>query len=737
MTVCARIPFHSHALAAGVSLLTLLATVEQARAQTAAAPAGDDADAPLRVPAVEVTEQGNAGREGSAEEGYRTSTQSMTPLGKLPLKDTPYSISVTPGELIENSNAHTVTDALRTNPAVASLLVPNSLNSLSRMMIRGFNASDQGEMRDGLVDRSFTYPPLENVERIEVLNGMSGFLYGFSSPGGAINYVSKAPTATPLASVELGNYGGGINFAHADLGGPVAIADDRVAYRFNAYKENGGTFVDGSNQRRSLVSGVADVHLAPDTVLTADIWHQNYLSQGLMTYFSNTTSGTWNSSGFAVPDASRFKATRQYGQDWSYNKSEKTLGGLALRSELNDTFTFRSAYRYGEMWRQDSYVDAQLLNSSGTYTEKATSEPLQFEQIHAAYAFLDTGVDTWMFHHTITAGYSRADYYYKRGNAVTTILGTTTIDAAAGFAQPNVTFGDVTNFQDVVYDNWVIGDHVTLGESWAGLVGLNHAVLNQRGWGPGTTISTSNYDATRDTPSVALIYKPIPAATTYVSYMQGLTAGDSSSSASARNRYQVLAPSVSDQYEIGAKGTIGAIDLTAALFRLDKVNAELDPSDLVYKQDGREIHQGLEFTATGKLTDRLTVIGGFTAMDAFIDKATADPLSQGKIPANVPEYEGRTYAEYALPWVPDLKVTGGADYYGRRPIDNQNTGFLNETVIFNAGLRYEPELYGHKTSINLTVSNLLDTAYWAYYRSGDGLVLGAPQVVSLSVKATW
>ncbi len=123
----------------------------------------------------------------------------------MPLQDTPYSINVTSGDLIENRAAHTEGDALMTNPSVSVSVAPNAANaSLSRVYIRGFNASDQNELRDGFDDRSFTIPPIENVQRIEVLNGLSGFLYGFTNPGGTINYVTKQPTPDEHTELKTG-----------------------------------------------------------------------------------------------------------------------------------------------------------------------------------------------------------------------------------------------------------------------------------------------------------------------------------------------------------------------------------------------------------------------------------------------------------------------------------------------------------------------------------------------------
>jgi len=684
---------------------------------------------------VVVTDTAETEPEGSEKSGYRARTGQVGPLGTADLKDIPYSVNVTSGELMRNREAHTLEEALKTNPTVTALINSSGINSLTRMMIRGFTAADGGELRDGLVDRSFTFPPMEIVERIEVLNGFNGFLYGFTgSPGGTINYVSKMPTDTPLISATTGLYGGGIAYAHADLGGRVPGTGDRLGFRVNAYREQGETTIESGEQRRTLLSSVLTYDLAPDTRVRADFWHQDYIAEGLTTYFN----GNW-ANGIQVPDAEKLDARTQYGQSWTYNRSEKTQAGLGFDSKLNEIFSVRTAYRFATMWRRDTYIDAILQNNNGVYQEQANIEPTQTEQTHSAYALVDARIDTFGIGHAITAGFTGTDMYYKRGNKNTVNLGLGSFSSQPYYALTNAasTFSGNNNFQQTYNYNYILGDTLTLTEQWKLLLGITHARLDQHAWGSGTTISTSNYKSEANTPSIGVVFKPVPEVSLYASYVEALQAGDSTTSSSAINRYQVLAPSISTQYETGVKATLGGIDLTGALFRIDKANAEIDPTDRMYKQDGREIHQGLEVTATGKLTGRLTVVGGFTLMDAHIENALAVPASEGKTPINVPEEMARLYLEYALPFVPDLTLTGGANYTGRRPVDTLNTQYVPGVTTFDAGLRFQPEIDGHPLSVNLNVSNLLDTAYWAYYRSSDGLVLGAPRVVSLSVKATW
>jgi iron complex outermembrane recepter protein len=248
-----------------------------ARPATSARPARTSPAAATLAPTSPASSTPAAGAEGTTANGYRAgSAANAGPFANVRLQDTPYSISVTPGALFQNNNAHTVSDALKTNPTVVPLIESNGPSAgLSRVMIRGFTAADQNDLRDGITDRSFSLPPLENVDHIEVLNGLSGFLYGFSQPGGTVNYVSKQPTSRPFADVTTGVYGGAIGYIHGDAGGP-ADPQGRVSYRINAYQEGGDTYIDKGTQQRTLLAGVLSYRIGDNSTLAFDYYHQDY-----------------------------------------------------------------------------------------------------------------------------------------------------------------------------------------------------------------------------------------------------------------------------------------------------------------------------------------------------------------------------------------------------------------------------------------------------------------------------
>jgi len=686
--------------------------------------------APPQTTNCDVTVTAARPAEGSSANGYKVDSASVGPLGKMLLQETPYSIHVTPSELFENRDAHAVSGALETDPMVASLMESSGYSSMSRVMIRGFTAADQSDLRDGLVDRSFTYVPLENVERIEVLNGLSSFLYGFSALGGSLNYVSKQPTPKTFASVAVGQYGGGINYVHADSGGQLG-AEGRWGYRVNAYREDGSTYVNSSTQERSLLSSVVTFKVNPGTVLHADVWHQELEMHGLQTYLNVNPA-----AGILVPSAARFNAETQYGQDWTYNKSAKTLMGIGLDSAFSGTFTLRTAYRYGKMWRSYQYVAGTLTDNLGNYSEKVVGSTPQTEITRSGYALMDADFKTHRVRHKLTFGFSGADYRYTRGDDVSAALGASSVDSPMDSADPGLVIGPTNVWNQQYWRNWVAGYRVQFGELVSVLAGLNRAELQQKRWGSGSALAGPNYIQHKVTPSYALTFTPLSMLTTYFSYAQGLANGGQAPSTAA-NAFVLLDPSTGDQYEVGTKAKLGKMDVTAALFRINKINEYLDPSDNVYKQDGREIHKGIEFSVVGKVAAQLTLVGGFTLLDAEVTKAANNPSLVGKTPVNVPERQARLYAEYVLPYVSGLTLVGGANYSGRRPVDAANTDYLDGATIYDAGIRYQTEVAQQRLVLNLDVSNLLNTAYWTYYRSGDGLLLGAPRIVSFTAKMKW
>jgi outer membrane receptor protein involved in Fe transport len=174
--------------------------------------------------------------EAMAVDGYMA-TNTATFKADAPLLATPAGINVVTEDALDDQAAVTVRDALR---GVAGVQATPSLNNYFGFNVRGFKTFDT--YRNGM-RADYSNFDLANVERIEVLKGPAGMLYGRMDPGGLINIVTKKPleTARTEISQEFGS------FDHSktiiDSTGPVT-SDKTLLYRFVGSYTDSDSFRD-------------------------------------------------------------------------------------------------------------------------------------------------------------------------------------------------------------------------------------------------------------------------------------------------------------------------------------------------------------------------------------------------------------------------------------------------------------------------------------------------------------
>jgi iron complex outermembrane receptor protein len=263
------------------------------------------------------------------------------------------------------------------------------------------------------------------------------------------------------------------------------------------------------------------------------------------------------------------------------------------------------------------------------------------------------------------------------------------------------------------------------------MAGANYSIISQRNYNPITRGFSSSYTKKKVTPTVSFIYKPIKAATAYISYIQALERG-SSVGPTYKNAGDALDPLVSDQYEVGAKAEIYDLFAGISLFYIQKPNQYSDNGTLegTWVQDGRQAHRGAEFTVEGRLFDRVNILAGGTYFNAEIERSNRKEL-EGKQPPYTPRLLGQVYLEYDTP-IEDFTVTGGVFYTGESYANDLNTNKLPAYATADIGLRYilrTSEYVDFKFILN--VSNLNNVKYWA------GQTIGSTRAVSFSISAIY
>lgn len=134
------------------------------------------------------------------------------------LQDVPIAVSAMDSEAIENFNISDAKDLGLVSPSLSTPSFPTSSNNLA-FFIRGVGNADSniltrdnsvGLYIDGVYMGRTTglLADLVDLDRIEILRGPQGTLYGRNTTAGAVNFVSAKPTGefSLKEEVSLGNY---------------------------------------------------------------------------------------------------------------------------------------------------------------------------------------------------------------------------------------------------------------------------------------------------------------------------------------------------------------------------------------------------------------------------------------------------------------------------------------------------------------------------------------------------
>lgn len=193
-----------------------------------------------------------------------------------PIEEIPQSITVIPRDLLDDQQVNTISEALRNSSSLVAgnpILTP----AFDNTRIRGFPAE---QLVDGFTqyynpgDRDSTV----NIERIEVLKGTNGLLYGGGSGspvGGVVNLVSKVPL--PEIAGEVGITAGSHEYVqpYFDFNQPLA---EGVLFRITGAYTSAENQVDVIRTERFNLNPTFRVELGGSTSLTlrgkASGWRQ-------------------------------------------------------------------------------------------------------------------------------------------------------------------------------------------------------------------------------------------------------------------------------------------------------------------------------------------------------------------------------------------------------------------------------------------------------------------------------
>ncbi|MEH3147441.1 MAG: TonB-dependent siderophore receptor [Methylobacterium frigidaeris] len=645
--------------ALGVSLAATLGTI-------ATGATAQDADT-FALSAIDVAGWGTS-QPNTLEQG--------TGLSRRPgrVQDTPQAISVVPGEVIRQQQATTLEQALRNVPGITvSAGEGNGGLNGDQFRIRGFQAKNDIYL-DGLRDFGVYARDSFNIEDVQVIKGPSSETFGLGTAGGAINILTRKAGLTDFTVVDGLGGSGPTARGTFDINRRI---DETTAIRLNGMVHRQD--VQDRDQVKSDRAGFAaslGFGLGTDTT-----WYLNYLYQ-----HSERTPD------YGVPTVRRpgdryARPLTEFGVDRSTSYVRATDRDVAdvhmltslMKWQVAPWLTVTNDSRLSFYDRAFSTTAAICVNApTGTPPTTCVNDffagrnPLvtysagggqTFDQDAWGAQNVTTAVarfNTGFLRHEVVTG---LDLFYQNDDRInSTVQGTrarqrllTPDHSATGYAlvrdPRNRRIGDGANL------GYFLSDRVWFADQFSILGGFrydrfisSYAATTTGVFGP-----RIHADANAVSPKVAAIWEPSKNQTFYVSYAKGFTpqgAYVANSTGIEVPTVNALRPEESDLYEAGAKVSVfdGRLGLAGALFKVDKSNSfDVDPVTgglILGALDAGERRrvQGLEFTATGKLTENWSLLAGYT----YLQGKVLSGANRGNVAPFVPENAFSLWTTYDL-----------------------------------------------------------------------------------------
>lgn len=680
--------------------------------------------------------------------------KASSPKYTAPLVDTPRSVTVIPQQVLKDTGALNMQDALRTVPGITFGAGEGGNPQGDRPFIRGFDAQGDTYL-DGVRDTGSQSREIFAVENIEVSKGPNSAIGGRGAAGGSINLVSK--------KAHLGNsFDGGFTWGSDQtqrytMDGNYQFSDT-AAGRLNLMShESNVAGRDKVDYDRWGIAPSLAFGLGTDTRVNLDYYHlesNDTPDSGIPYTIPAGGSAARTKSNpdkpYAGGDHSNF-----YGLDRDFRKGRTDTATFAIEHDLSDSLTIKNTLRHGTSMQD--YILTQPDDSKGNVnngsvwrrantrvsnTETTTNQTDLFGNFYVAgfKNSFSTGVE-YTREESSKSSYNVNTDTTPRTSAVTTNCNPGLIGAASGYnctslsnPNPNDPWNGAisrnyagTDTQSDTYALYAF-DTLELSEQWLVNMGLryDHFETGYKTYtNAGRTTSKGADTSEFVTGQFGIVYKPAENGSIYASYATSATPpgntlgegqeGNPLGGTPDRNGNLLksdMEPETTKNYEIGTKWDLlnDRLSLTADIFRTEKENARVQVDTTSYENAGKTRVQGIELSASGKITDKWQVFAGYAYMDSEqVDGGDlpANKANNGNELPNTPKNSASLWTTYQV--TPKLTIGGGAFYVDDVFGNVANTTMVDSYVRYDAMAAYK---LSKNVDLQLNVQNLTNETYY-------------------------
>lgn len=650
------------------------------------------------------------------------------------VREVPFSIAAFSGEILRDTQVFSPTALVQQMPGIT---INTSDKSLSIVAIRG-NVST---FRTATLDTPVAYfmddvyyvfnndlnANFYDIQRVEVLRGPQGTLFGRNVVGGAIAVITNNPEMKEDWYGQITGGNGGYIRTEGMVNG--VLVDDKLAFRAAFSTESSDGLIDTPNQKGSY--GKTDGFAMRGKLLFQPTDTLSIILSGDYSF----TKGNGGAIGLGIGGVQRIPATfgdfdnsKWTNNDFARSPYQQRLRGGYLRGDLDvmgGTLTSITGYRMNDSRAINDDVPAATVvpvfdrrqvvkNRSFTQEVRYASAPGRFSYVVGAY-YLSADVSTTnIFYYSPLPG-SAVNASVPRNPNVTNIT-----RVQDGNIRSLAVFGEgtfeVTDRLSVVAGGRYTSDRKEI--DYHAFSTSNSGAIPGFGF-PGEVIASGGKSWKAFTPRVTVKYEPIDKINLYATWAKGFKSGGFVDNAYL-NPTLPLDPEKAQNYEIGAKSRLfdDMFDFNIALFRQKTKNLQnfSGAGGIAHTYNGTLKMKGWEVETVFRPVNDLRITGNYTHL---IGKYTSlrDPLVNLDYSGNPAKFAPRDSftigASYDWILANGAKLIPQADfsYSSRLSTDDANTLRLYENLhkatqgrTVNARLNYETA--GGRLTIGVWGKNL-------------------------------
>lgn len=699
---------------------------------------------------IEVNSVGDNISESGIDEGFLSKNVQQGMLAGKRALDLPYQINTISKEIMNHQGVTGYEEAVKYFPSAQIQMRGGA--TVGRPQTRGFEGSVVGNsFWDGFYTISTTAIPMAMFESFQVQNGVAGSLYGAQNPVGIFSYTRKRPIKDQY--IIWADY-----MSRSNLGLGLDLSDkfEKFGYRAVFYGSNGDRQPKGSNLQRRLASVTMEFYPTGDLTFETAASYYEHNTKGFAGQFALGVKDGKIVDGMVLPKAVD-SSERGLGQSFGGMHLKTTTASAKFKYSPLDQLYFEGGFQFQRADRDTHGIVNYILPS----THPKYTKPGDYQTRHgggatAAYRFdlpsgylkANTQFDTGGVQHDFsvqTNGYHWTQDRYKNAstNYISPTIGNINDPKILNYTNAKRGSG-LYHFAVLDMYNVSMLDDITINDKFDVMLSASKAWMRQESYNTRQQRLVKAYSDSGYSWAGSLIFHPVEDASIYYTYADSLQQGSTFTYPTGNPRageVVTTSPYRSKQHEIGAKIRVAdMIDFSVAYFDIRRPIAYLNSSTGLYGVNGEQRNRGFEFMSGGRITENLSVLGGFTYIDPKMHNVSIAGANR-KIANGIPKINANLMLDYVIPGTNKLAVSTNFHYTGKMYLDDLNTQYTPSFFVTDIGVRYTSEhLLGDKTTLRFNVNNVFNKKYWAgmYPASADGAgglnvtsVLGSANGVTL------